>query len=287
MVELITGTGADNHISSNDFRAFNRSVFGQGNYILKDAKNMKVTVSPLTGNITIAEGSCLWSGMHIRVPTQENLSYVVPVSEVFVCVYLHYTKDINSGVENVEFVVSVGEELSPQIDTLEDNTIEAYTLFYDFLASPSAVRNGTDRFVLLESHEELKSRAERMHSETVLFEGSAALYSSFSLSESYKNFYELIFYCGAIETGTYVKTTARVLTSDIPESPNSFGLPAMAVAKWSNSNDTYFKFASLLLTVNSDQKFTYTAGYGVQMGNAIATQDAYVVRKVVGIGRKP
>lgn len=280
MVELITGTGADNHISSNDFRAFNRSVFGQGNYILKDAKNMKVTVSPLTGNITIAEGSCLWSGMHIRVPTQENLSYVVPVSEVFVCVYLHYTKDINSGVENVEFVVSVGEELSPQIDTLEDNTIEAYTLFYDFLASSSAVRNGTDRFVLLESHEELKSRAERMHSETVLFDGSAALFSSFSLSESYKNFYELEFVCSS-------GAKARILTSSIPESPNTLGLSATGVAKWSNSNDTYLRLASLLLTVNSESKFSYTAGYAINMGNAIATTDPHVIHKVIGIGRKP
>lgn len=276
MIELITGHGSDNHISSNDFRAFNRANFGQGRYILKDENNMAVTVSAATGDISIASGSCMWSGMHIRLASAESLTYVVPTTSQTVGIYLHYTKNADTLVEAVEVKAFIGSVPSPIVDTLSDNTTEAYTLLYSFTASATAITNAEYAFELAKSNDEIESLIAEANSETVLFSGSAALNSSIALTESFRNFRELIFYVGSDFCG-------RVLTSDI--SGGNIDVPMFGASKWTNTNDTYLRVATVRLSITSETKLQYTNGQYIIIGIAIAEQDKLPILKIKGIGR--
>ena len=133
-VALITGHGEDDHITSFDARAFNRSVFGKGKYILQDAENLKVQVSALTGTIQISAGSCMWSGMHIRVEEDGAITYTTPASTDYVYVWLHYTRNPENLIESVEFTTTSGAKPEMELirDNLTDDTTEAYTLFCSF-----------------------------------------------------------------------------------------------------------------------------------------------------------
>ena len=278
MIELITGHGSDNHISSNDFRAFNRANFGQGRYILKDENNMAVTVSAAMGDISIASGSCMWSGMHIRLSSAESLSYVVPTTSQTVGIYLHYTKNADTLVESVEIKAFVGSVPSPIVDTLSDNTTEAYTLFYSFSATSTEATNAEYAFKFAKSNDEIESLIKEANSETVLFSGKAALNSSITLTESFRNFRELVFYID-VESNF----CGRVLTSNIPGV--IIDVPMFGADKWANTNGTYLKIATARLSITSDTKLQYTNGQYILIGSAIAEQDEIPITKIKGIGR--
>lgn len=284
-IELITGVGAEPHISSNDFRAFNRANFGQGRYILKDADDMAITVSAPTGNISIAEGSCLWSGMHIRVSSQENLTYVVPTTAQTVRVYLHYTKNSETQVESVEFVVTVGEELAPIVDNLGDSTVEAYTVFYSFTASSSSITNAIYDFQPAKSHAELETLVDNSHSETILFDGIAAPNTTINLSESFRSFYEIEI-ISDWEESNYPNLHKRMLTSQLEPSGGVIDVAMLGAAKWANTNDTYLRVATARLNITNDKTLVYSNGQYIIIGNAISEQDDIPIRKIIGIGRK-
>lgn len=133
-IELITGHGETDHISSYDMRAFNRSVFGKGRYVFEDAEKMTVTPTASQLKIEIASGSCMWSGMHIRNNDTETLRYISPADSDYVYVWLHYTKDVSTGVEKVEFAVTTAATVDTSLifDAIDDETSEAYTLFAKF-----------------------------------------------------------------------------------------------------------------------------------------------------------
>lgn len=155
-IELITGAAAEPHISSNDYRAVNRGNYGKGNYILKDAENLKVTVAAAMGEIHIDTGSAMWHGMHIRCAIDTELSYTPPTSETPVYIYFHYVKDSVTLYESVDWVVSVGSEKSPIINEIPDSAFEAYSLFASFTHNPaSQTADGLNtHFVLLDSHDD-------------------------------------------------------------------------------------------------------------------------------------
>jgi hypothetical protein len=151
-IELITGRSGTAHISANDYRAINRANYGPGRYILKDDENMEVSVIPSTSSLStvyVTAGSCLWSGMHIRCAEPSTISYITPTSAETVYVYLHYVKDAGTLIETVEWVISVGKELSPIVDNLSDSTTEAYTEFCSFL---STATTANVRFQLVDAH---------------------------------------------------------------------------------------------------------------------------------------
>lgn len=133
-VELITGHADDNHVTSFDARAFNRATLGKGKYILQDADNLRVQISGLTGTIQISAGSCLWSGMHIKVEEEGVITYTTPATTDYVYVWLHYLRNPETLVESVDFVTTTGTRPDSALitDTLTDEATEAYTLFCSF-----------------------------------------------------------------------------------------------------------------------------------------------------------
>ena len=140
IASLITGHGETEHITSFDARAYNRATFGDGKYILQDEDNLKTQVSALTGTIQISKGSCLWSGMHIRVEEEGSISYTSPASTNYVYVWLHYVRNPENLVESVEFVTTTGTkpETSLIVDNLNEDMTEAYTLFCSFTHDTSS-----------------------------------------------------------------------------------------------------------------------------------------------------
>lgn len=155
-IELITGAAEEAHISSNDIRAVNRSNFGSNRYILKDDDKLSVNISTATGTVVIKPGSCMWCGMHIRCVSETKLTYVVPTSEKFVKIWLHYKKEPDTFYESVEWLITVGQDLSPELTKLEDNTMEAYTVFCSFTHNPlaSEAQNFVCEFVEIATHED-------------------------------------------------------------------------------------------------------------------------------------
>lgn len=138
-VELITGHGESDHISSFDMRAANRATFGRGKYIFDDAENMATSISATELNFVIKSGSCMWSGMHIRIEESESVAFVSPASTDTIYIWLHYIRDASSLVESVEFVATTSIKVDSTLiyDELSDNITEAYTLFYSFTFNPN------------------------------------------------------------------------------------------------------------------------------------------------------
>lgn len=279
MVELITGKAAEAHISSNDDRAFHRANFGQGKYIFQDADNMSIAVTATSGTITISAGSCLWSGMHIRVSEPETLNYVVPAASQTVRVYLHYTKDAETLDEDVEFVVSIDNELTPLIDNLSDNTLEAYTLFCSFTATSTSITNVLNGFSVALSHAALEQLVADSHEEKILFSGNATAGTTINLNESFRNFYELEF----IGDNTSSK---RILTSQIPETGLNFGVSVSGANKFTNATTAYTYILSAFFSVRSDTSFNFLNSNASMVGDSVQPSSTRALLKIIGIGRK-
>lgn len=138
-LELITGHGESDHISSFDMRASNRGTFGKGKYILSDAENMATTIDVGEKTLVISTGSCVWSGMHIRTEEKINVPFVSPASTDYVYFWLHYVRDASTLVESIEIVSTTSNTVSTDLiyDELPDDVTEAYTLFYSFTFNPN------------------------------------------------------------------------------------------------------------------------------------------------------
>lgn len=134
-LKFVTAKAGAAHISSADWKSLNRGIMGRGKYILIDTENNSQNgyiVSPAQGEVSIPPCSLMWSGAHIRNTTTTVLKYTPPTVDSTINVWLHYLKNADSGVETLEFVLTVNEQPTPVIDEIEDNALEAYTLFCYF-----------------------------------------------------------------------------------------------------------------------------------------------------------
>lgn len=281
-IELITGVGESNHVSSNDFRAFNRANFGQGRYILKDADNMEVIVSAPTGNISIASGSCMWSGMHIRLPSTEQINYIVPSAGQMIYVYLHYVKDVSTGIESVDFQVRQGTKLSSTTDNLNDNTVEAYTLFCSFSALPTSFDNLKCDFKIIKSHEELEKDVATSQEDVVLFEGNITP-GTISLSESLNNFKYIIFECTGRD-----KYYHTILFSDYIR--DDFAVSVVGSDKWGNKASLFTVISNIYATKVSGNeiKVLYTSEtiIDVSVQSSYGSDGIVIPMRIIGRERK-
>lgn len=282
-VELITGVGASDHISSNDFRAFNRANFGQGRYILNDADNMEVNVSAPAGIISISEGSCMWSGMHIRLSSAEQIRYTVPSSAQMIYVYLHYTKDASTGVESVDFEVKQGIKLSSTTDNLDDNTLDAYTLFCSFAAYPTSASDITVFFKTIKSHEELENAVATSQDEVVLFDGDIVP-GTINISENMNNFKFIIFeyrggdaYCHALFSADHIY--------------ENFAVSIVGNDKWGNKASLFTSIANIFAKKIGDTQirilYTSRVLLDTSVQSMYGSDGVSLPIRIIGKERKP
>lgn len=109
-IELITGMSGTPHISSDDVRAFNRVMFGAGNYVLEGCE-AQIT-SP--NNVHINPGELILGGGHSRITgTGENATIqngaAGKVRTDAICV--HYTRNAG-GIESVAIQVVKGADVA-------------------------------------------------------------------------------------------------------------------------------------------------------------------------------
>lgn len=239
-LELITGHGESDHISSFDMRASNRATFGKGKYILTDAENMNTTVVVSDKMLSISPGSCLWSGMHIRNEGVINVPFVSPASTDSVYFWLHYTRDVSTLVERVEIVSTTSSTMSADLiyNELPDGVTEAYTLFYSFTFNPNGnvVTNTKKEFTLIkgmndffvESTEKLNTQAaenaQKLNELSNEFNGIIADYEENMLNTVYD----------VTELGkVYFGSPNTSATVDLLESATKFKMLVIFVSGWS------------------------------------------------------
>lgn len=274
---LITGSRGENHVTSNDAKAFNRSYFGNGKYIL-DGDELGITIYPQSGSISFSGGSLLWNGMQIRL-TQSEIAYTPPAALSTVKVYFHYTK--SSGVESVTAEAFVDSDPTPIIDNPQETAVSAYTLFMSFSANATSYANLVYAFSKIDPMSKVKELIAASTERTLLFNGEVALYGSISLNEAYSNFEELEFVGKASDI-----CKGSVLTEYISNS--EICVPMFGCGKFSNAEETYVRSFPALLKITDAKTLTFTNANSALIGTGIQSADKTACRilKIYGIRRK-
>lgn len=110
MVELVTGLGADTHITSAEVGLFNAAIAGSGNYLLDTQDKFKATVTS-ANSITIGTGDLLMQGRHVTNAEPETLELVSGTTGFnrTDLIVMRYTKDPTTEIEKVSLAVITGE----------------------------------------------------------------------------------------------------------------------------------------------------------------------------------
>lgn len=124
-MKIVTGFVGEPHITSNDMHGFNQGVFGSGNYVLNVGQKFAATMTDAT-TVTLQDGEGMLQGVHFRIDpgTTESIS-ISPGATGYnridlVCA--RYTKDVSTGIENVDLVVIEG---TPSASTPSDPSYTA------------------------------------------------------------------------------------------------------------------------------------------------------------------
>ena len=110
-LHLVTGYAGKAHVTSADQGAFNAGVFGTGEYVMYTGNKLSAQVIS-NNQIRIFDGDVLMQGRHICIKknTYEDVAIANGLSGLNRndLIVLRYTKDANTGVENVAFAVLQG-----------------------------------------------------------------------------------------------------------------------------------------------------------------------------------
>lgn len=286
---LITGARGEPHVTSSDARAFNRSYFGNGRYIL-DGDPLDISISPQNGEITINSGSLLWNGMHVRI-LEASVSYAQPSALSIVSVYLHYSR--NNNIESVTLEAFVDDEPTPIYNNPGETITNAYTLLFSFSANATSYANLVIAFQEVNSFEEMYNQidekiAQKMekYSETVIFNGlGGEVGRTIALSEPYTNFEELRFYGN---TGHNAGLVGTFFTENIYGSNRLY--VALSAAVTSGDYTPMLVFSSVHLVAETSTSLTYSSNNHILVDGTSIKEDPtggnLVIKKIVGIRRK-
>lgn len=286
---LITGARGEPHVTSSDARAFNRSYFGNGRYIL-DGDPLDISISPQNGEITINSGSLLWNGMHVRI-LEASVSYAQPSALSIVSVYLHYSR--NNNIESVTLEAFVDDEPTPIYNNPGETITNAYTLLFSFSANATSYANLVIAFQEVNSFEEMYNQidekiAQKMekYSETVIFNGlGGEVGRTIALSEPYTNFEELRFYGN---TGHNAGLVGTFFTENIYGSNRLY--VALSAAVTSGDYTPMLVFSSVHLVAETSTSLTYSSNNHILVNGTSIEEDPtggnLVIKKIVGIRRK-
>ena len=114
-LHLVTGYKGEAHITAEDVGAFNAGIFGKGEYVMNTGNCFAIEKIDFN-NFKILDGDAMIQGRHItlKAGTYEEVTINngnIGESRIDLVV-MRYTKDEQTGVENVSFAVVQGEPVT-------------------------------------------------------------------------------------------------------------------------------------------------------------------------------
>lgn len=111
-LHLVTGYKGEAHISAEDIGAFNAGTFGSGEYVLNTGSKLAIEGID-NNNFKILDGDVMMQGRHITLKKGTYEQITINNGETgqkrIDLVVIRYTKNEQTGVENVTFAVVQGE----------------------------------------------------------------------------------------------------------------------------------------------------------------------------------
>ena len=111
---LITGSRNNTpHITSMDDASFNAGVIGDGAYILNRGEKLRAEMTT-PNNCRIYDGDLVVQGRHIRIETSSYVDLTINNGSAGMkrndLIVARYEKDVETGIESVDFIVIEGTE---------------------------------------------------------------------------------------------------------------------------------------------------------------------------------
>lgn len=114
-LDLVTGYKGTAHITAEDVGAFNAGIFGSGEYVLNSGNKLSASLTS-NNTVKILDGDLMMQGRHITLKKDTFEEVTIENGENGMnridLIVARYTKDSNTGVENVEFAVVKGTPTS-------------------------------------------------------------------------------------------------------------------------------------------------------------------------------
>lgn len=114
-LDLVTGYKGTAHITAEDVGAFNAGIFGSGEYVLNSGNKFSASLTS-NNTVKILDGDLVMQGRHITLKKDTFEEVTIENGESGMnridLIVARYTKDSNTGVENVAFAVIKGTPTS-------------------------------------------------------------------------------------------------------------------------------------------------------------------------------
>lgn len=114
-LDLVTGYKGTAHITAEDVGAFNAGIFGSGEYVLNSGNKFSASLTS-NNTVKILDGDLMMQGRHVTLKKDTFEEVTIENGESGMnridLIVARYTKDSNTGVENVEFAVVKGTPTS-------------------------------------------------------------------------------------------------------------------------------------------------------------------------------
>ena len=136
-MKIVFGHRGENHVTSNDFQGLAQSVFGSDNEVFNVGQAFGYTLVDVT-EMQVRDGEGVLQGVHFRIPRGEIDTITLPGGRMGynkIClVCARYTKDADTGVENVDWYVHEGTEVTgtPEVPTHETGDVLGGDTVVDF-----------------------------------------------------------------------------------------------------------------------------------------------------------
>lgn len=116
MIELVTGHAGSNHIGSDDVRALNRAIFGDGNYILEGSESE--VINPAM-SVTIPALELMLDGRHVRIDGTDTINFKSTTQGNTRIDIVAVRYKISGGIESAELVVLEGSDPETTYDRVD------------------------------------------------------------------------------------------------------------------------------------------------------------------------
>lgn len=159
----------ENHVSAANRAQTNNGIIG-GNFVFTNGKQLALTVSPVTGEVSVADGAFAFDGRLGGVVLSESASYTPPPSDTSYIkniVVIRYKRNAATNVETYSLAVvsseiqaseSAAQALSLPLasSVITDSTTVAEFPLWEFIATASSNTVPVQRFTLIPSMVELR-----------------------------------------------------------------------------------------------------------------------------------